>query len=1021
MLAPTSRRRELLWACLALAGLVLLYFSLVLAAGGLTDADMGVFVDPARRSFQNGGERFFLFLPWFKFEAASLARGELPIWTPFAACGTPFIGKQQPGLFYPLHALFYLLPSPYTWTAMFALRHFLAGLFAFLLARSLSLKFWGALLAAVLYMFSDQPANFGMEAQFAADILVPALMLVTEQHFSGDRRRSLLLLPLVVGLLALSGHSETALRAYVMAGAYFSVRLWQTGQGSARVFLQGLAAYAGCAAAGALVAAAQLIPAQEYYSRGYGAVWRAGADSVFYLRNMAKSLSAGDAPPLACALAAAILSALAFSRVGPASSSSPRRALGWGLFAAGCLAVAVACWSNVGLWPDPLEILGCSWKEVDFGHFINIAAGTAVYCLALLALCRRETPGPVRLYGWIFLAGLLCYLQTPPLVQVLNLIPLWNMTYFAHSNNFAIELCLAAAVLAGAGWDRLLALYDGPASERRRAAALAAGLYLAAWAGLCAGLWAAPQAADWLGSGINPANWSQSQSEDAGGIMDAGELIVSAGPATRVVRGWLPQDPAPLGVTVGFATPDGKRAQWGAPELSRRGQRVYFRGEARLPVAQGVLEPVAVVQYAQGKRVLRGSRLTLRPARPWARWDAAAAGLFLALGLGLACLAGGPRWLVAGAVPLVLAEVLILGWGRLSLLPRSNYLPQIPAVHAMQKDQDLYRIFSHDPNVLPPEGSGLYGLQDFRNFDAVGPLGHSHFSRLAYHALFTAGPSQRALGARLLGLANVKYVLEFPGLALDPKLFTPVYRGELDVFRNTMARPRAQFFSSARLVPGDASRWDKGLALIEELYAGLSSGKLDPERTLVLHDAPPAMPPDRAPDIKEQGARILSYEDSRVRVESASPGPGFVFLADTAFPGWSATVDGRPAPILRAWVNFRAVAVPAGRHLVEFAYRPSSLKLALAVSVAAMFLLLLLGSRCGPGLPGEAAAWFDCGDTAVLALAWCGALYWFGWAAFWSCGGPALRVFFGLLFAALAWRGLGLLRPWPAAPARPKP
>jgi hypothetical protein len=47
------------------------------------------------------------------------------------------------------------------------------------------------------------------------------------------------------------------------------------------------------------------------------------------------------------------------------------------------------------------------------------------------------------------------------------------------------------------------------------------------------------------------------------------------------------------------------------------------------------------------------------------------------------------------------------------------------------------------------------------------------------------------------------------------------------------------------------------------------------------------------------------------------------------FPGWTATVDGRPTPIHRADGIFQSVTVPPGRHKVSFAYVPPDFDLSL--------------------------------------------------------------------------------------------
>jgi uncharacterized membrane protein YfhO len=57
-------------------------------------------------------------------------------------------------------------------------------------------------------------------------------------------------------------------------------------------------------------------------------------------------------------------------------------------------------------------------------------------------------------------------------------------------------------------------------------------------------------------------------------------------------------------------------------------------------------------------------------------------------------------------------------------------------------------------------------------------------------------------------------------------------------------------------------------------------------------------------------------------------------VSEAWYPGWHAWVDGAPAPILQADYLLRAVELGAGRHEVRFEYRPRSLAIGAALSLA---------------------------------------------------------------------------------------
>jgi hypothetical protein len=68
----------------------------------------------------------------------------------------------------------------------------------------------------------------------------------------------------------------------------------------------------------------------------------------------------------------------------------------------------------------------------------------------------------------------------------------------------------------------------------------------------------------------------------------------------------------------------------------------------------------------------------------------------------------------------------------------------------------------------------------------------------------------------------------------------------------------------------------------------------------------------------------LSEGPGRWRIATSGSRPALVVVAETWFPGWQATVDGRAAPVLKADGAFLGVVVGPGRHEVTFTFpRPA--------------------------------------------------------------------------------------------------
>lgn len=173
--------------------------------------------------------------------------------------------------------------------------------------------------------------------------------------------------------------------------------------------------------------------------------------------------------------------------------------------------------------------------------------------------------------------------------------------------------------------------------------------------------------------------------------------------------------------------------------------------------------------------------------------------------------------------------------------------------------------------------------------------------------------------------------------------YREVYRDtEIRILENTDAFPRAFVVGQARWSPS------VGAALGEMIHR-----PFDPRQEVIL--AADVSPDSVGPlsELREPPngtATVQSYAADEVRVRTSSPRGGLLVLTDTYYPGWRAFVDGVEQPIMRGDLLFRVVAVPAGDREVTFRFEPVSIRIGLAISLAALLIavgVLVVAGRVG--------------------------------------------------------------------------
>jgi len=912
-----------------------------------------------------GGDVFIYFYPYWAEATRAVQAGRLPLWNPYLFMGAPFLANSQVGVFYPFNWLLWLsLPGHQSIHLTVVLHLCLAALNAYLWGRA-SLRL-GRIGAGTVGLIFALGGHLGAQVEHVNQLQglawLPLMLMLYDKSVSrrvGEPaewrvgRVALAGLAVVIGLVLLAGHTQTAFISLVGLAIYalgpvfldgLSRREWRplTRRATLLVIASGL---------GIALAAVQLLPTWELSRlsvRAGGLPFNERISFSLSPLYLARALLPGFAQPVPpghiehvtyVGIAGLIFAVLAISNLKSRTSKSP-------IF----LLTLVGLFFSLGLY-NPIYLLLARYVP-GFAHFRAPARWLALYTLGMAALAgwgadvlwhRRErvTPRAVSIFAvaLIALAG-------------------WAVVGGRIGKNWNVGWLTVAFWLVGIALALGLLLM---ASRAPRPAAI--GLVVLLIAELFAASMTLPHAratAPQAFTSLRPA---------------IAHLLATPLPLGGAGLGGAPRflsmsditfDPGDLPeIKIIYGSQLGERALYDYVIAAKQKEVL----SPNLPLAFGV---AAVDGYDGGVLPLTNyvtlqrlflpenevsidgrlrENLTVIPDGRWLNlfnvrhvitdklYDAWLDGVFYDLQFG-ARLSRGEEAAVAH-VPHFEGTAL----GIVSYLRGGAALPDGAPVGVVEVGfgDGSTRTFTLRAGEHTAEG--LHGPDVAHAQAMVGghfwpgqPEGNDYVARLLWQE--PAAPVTITVQATLpegeLFVRGASLIDErtggFQALVIsDRGHFRLAHSGDVKIYENLDMLPRAFTVHEAEAAPDD----ETALSLMQD-------PAFDPATELVLSTDEIVLAGQDMELLQDgESARVTHYAPERVEVELNAPAPGYLILTDAWYPGWEATVDGEPAPILRADLLFRAVAVDAGTQRVVFTFRPASLRVGAAISLAALAVLIV--------------------------------------------------------------------------------
>jgi hypothetical protein len=264
------------------------------------------------------------------------------------------------------------------------------------------------------------------------------------------------------------------------------------------------------------------------------------------------------------------------------------------------------------------------------------------------------------------------------------------------------------------------------------------------------------------------------------------------------------------------------------------------------------------------------------------------------------------------------------------------------------------RYFSTDANYItkqqarnfPPSAADSRVMQDKSNYRVLNLTGGFYEARTSFFHNSLGGYS----GVRL---KRYQELYDSVISRESEQIFTDAQNGALDMSKYGVLKMLNTKYliygeNAAQVLENDAANgnawFPKEIKTVNSPNEELTQiAEVDTRNVAVVDQSKMKLAENR---VNTDSAAVIKFIEKKPywqKYESESSSGGLGVFSEIHYPkGWHATIDGQEVPIYRVDYVLRALEIPAGRHTIEFTFRPKPYVIGNAITVSASVLLLIV-------------------------------------------------------------------------------